>query len=209
MKLLTSQKNRLYDLIAADNHFTPNQFNINENINGFYLNYIAEDFYFKIADHGSFMVTRVPSMVKYEEAIGTSSWDDVIQFFKGWLKIIQREISSPSKWERLSKEMNNIRGIVQADNTMFSHSEYMTLTQQMKEIKESLVTISLTAEQNQAIEAKLDHLLVVANDLSKFDWQGLFIGTIISIIIQLNVTPENAHALTVMMNQVFNRLFLK
>jgi hypothetical protein len=208
MKLLNSQKNMFYDILEEIEKFSPSQFDIDDTIDEFKLIYRNTEYLFSLTENIHWNIHYIPATNKYQHITNTSSWSEVINNFRSWLYSLLKEVSQPNKWDRLAKEMNNIRGIVQADNTMFSHSEYMTLTQQMNEIKESLITISLTAEQNEAIEAKLDHLLILANELNKFDWQGLFIGTIMSIIIQLNVTPENAHALTTMMHQIFNRLFL-
>ncbi len=78
----------------------------------------------------------------------------------------------------------------------------------INQIKSSLGTINLLEEQQVAISQKLDHLIDVAKDLNKFDWKNLFIGTIISIIIQLEVNKENAALLWELIKRVFRNFLL-
>ncbi|KEQ31209.1 hypothetical protein N180_02880 [Pedobacter antarcticus 4BY] len=209
MKLLTSQKNSLYDLIELNDSFTPSQFAVIDGANQFRIQYTNSEYYFKIQKvTSSWYIDFIPGSNTYQNSTSTSLWSEVAIHFRHWVENLNREISAPDKWDRLTQEMNNLRGIIPADNTMFSHSEYLILSQQISQIKSSIAAISLTSEQNFAIESKLDHLLALANDMNKFDWQGLFIGTIISIIIQLGVTQEHAQELLAIIKQVFSGYFL-
>lgn len=63
--------------------------------------------------------------------------------------------------------------------------------------------------QQREIIIGLERLTELAKELNKFDWKNLFIGTIISITIQLNVTPDNATLLWELIQNVFSNYFLQ
>jgi hypothetical protein len=85
---------------------------------------------------------------------------------------------------------------------------HIELSSKIDQIKTSLDTIPLLEEQQIAIINQLNHLTELAKELNKFDWKNLFIGTIVSIILQLYVTRENAARLWNLIKTVFSNFFL-
>ena len=211
MKLLPSQLNELYDLIVNMGYFSPGQFSKSASGDEFTMN--GTEYYFKIFEDSnysnSFVVNYSPGETSYKAASSTVGWDKVSYYFQNWLYFLNREIVSPDKWGRLFDEMKSLIGTTPDHDLHFSHAEFLDISNKINHIKSSLEQIPLLTDQNAAIEHQLDNLLERTSSLKKFEWQNLFIGTIISIIIQLNVTPENAALLYDLIKTTFKGLFLR
>ena len=211
MELLPSQLNELYDLIVNSRHFSPTQFTKSATGDQFQLT--GTGYYFRIYENtgyaNSLVVNFSPGETLYKDASPSMAWKDVKEYFTKWLKYLKREVSSPDKWGRIFDEIQYLIGTTPNQNLGFTHEEYLTISGQMDFIKSSLEHIPLLQEQNSAIKNQLDHLLELTTELNKFDWQNLFIGTTISIIIQLGVTKENAALLYELIKRTFQGLFLK
>jgi len=104
--------------------------------------------------------------------------------------------------------VNSIKLNLNNEADKFSALEFEDLKIKVSAIKQGLNNIDLLSDQISVINEKLDHLTELAVNMNKFDWKSQFIGTIISIIIQLEVTQENAKSLWALIKQVFNNYFL-
>lgn len=210
MKLLPSQLNQLYDIIIESGNFSPSQFQKSDSGDEFRLT--GTDYYFKIFDNtgyvNSFVVNYAPGDTYYKEASSSIVWHEVSSYFNNWLYFLNREITTPDKWGRLLEEMGSLIGTTPNQNTFFTHDEFLDISNKFNYIKSSLSQIPLVQEQNVAIINQLDVLLERTSTLNKFEWQHFFIGTIVSIIIQLNVTPDNAALLYELIKRTFKGLFL-
>ncbi|WP_294304960.1 hypothetical protein [uncultured Chryseobacterium sp.] len=69
--------------------------------------------------------------------------------------------------------------------------------------------LPLLIEHQNQINIELQRVTQLALDLGKFDWTNLFVGTLMSIIIQLGVTKENANSIWLIVKQIFNNYFIK
>jgi hypothetical protein len=211
MKLLTSQKDELFDLIEASKYFSPSQFDIKE-IQQKHNDFITEirfknsDFFFMLIPEstyqGIFFTNFSPGKKSIIEATSTLDWDGGKKYINSWLEFLRRELTAENRWEKLFQEIEHIKLAPTNDQSKFTYHEYIELSET------SLSSIPLLEEQQVAIINQLNHLTVLAKDLNKFDWQNLFIGTIISIVIQLYVTRENAESLWALIKRVFSNLFL-
>ena len=121
---------------------------------------------------------------------------------------MQREVTAPNLWDKFKTEISEIKYINNFKNEKFSYSEYSDILEKIDILKTSISSIPLILNQQSEIILRLDHLSETAKELGKFDWVNLFIGTIISVVIQLNVTPENANAIWDLIKRVFNNYFL-
>jgi hypothetical protein len=129
-------------------------------------------------------------------------------YIDNWLDFLRRELTAENKWEKLLQEIEHIKYTPTADQSKFTYQEYIELTDKIEKVKASLNTIPLLEEQQVVIINQLNHLSELAKDLNKFDWKNLFIGTIISIVIQLYVTRENAEKLWTLIKLIFSNYFL-
>lgn len=217
MKLLLSQKNELYTVIEESECLTPKQFSLTETQNdrgGFAsINLKESDYTFRIfKDENyakSFFVNYIPGLGTYNEASERINWEGIIDYFHEWIGNIARELNEPNKWERLEQEISSSRISSNLDNSKFTFREYEQLKSKTIVLSQNLSSIPLLVQQQTAIKKELERITELAKDLGKFDWLNLFIGTIMSIVIQLNVTKENAALLWDLIKSSFSGYFLE
>ena len=154
------------------------------------------------------MLTSLQAKKSIIEATTTLDWDKGTGYIENWLECLKNELTAQNKWERLLQAIEHIKFVSTNDPSKFTYQEYIELTSKIDQIKISLDTIPLLEEQQLAIINQLEHLNTLAKDLNKYDWKNLFIGTIISVIIQLYVSKENADKLWHLIRSVFSNLFL-
>lgn len=218
MKLLVSQKDELYEMIDTFG-FSPTMFEFSElpsqvsaGQKTTLLNLKNSDFYYSFetayqTEIGHYSIYS-PGSGSIRETQNPGNWDWQKQYFRQWLVYLAREINAPNKWERLSKEISNLGINITDDESKFTAYEFEDLKKRMINLKESIHSIGLDPEQLNTIQTKLDHLLDLAKAMNKFDWKALFIGAIISIIIQLSLSPEVGKLLWNIIKQVFNNFIL-
>lgn len=216
MKLLNIQRNELFDNITAYG-LSPSQFTLSEINSTMSENEIAtvlrlnnSKFYFMFETYQSenHYLYFSPGQGKYTGENLAEDWDEVISCFHEWLNVLFQEITAEDKWTRLENEVKGLKINFTDDQDKFSANEYIHLKEQISTLKDGVQKIGLTQEQTQAIINKLDHLTELATEMNKFDWKSMFIGTIVSIIIQLSVTPQNAMTLWTLIKQVFSTFIL-
>jgi hypothetical protein len=216
MKLLTSQKNSIFELIEEVDFFSHNQFElIEKDITGVYHTHIEyktnKDFYFRFIDSNyvnSLFVNYSPGDEQMMDATTNITWSQTLNIFDNWLYYLQREVTSPNLWQQFKTEISDIKYINNFNNQQFSFSEYTEISGKIDVLINNLSSIPLILDQQNEIILRLEHLNEKAKDLGKFDWINLFVGTIISVVIQLNVTPDNANAIWDLIKRVFNNYFL-
>jgi hypothetical protein len=221
MKLLTSQKNILFELIQKT-EFSPLNFEFKDIPSEKYMGQPATelrlkktDYFFRfetgprsISDHHAVFA---PGLNTFTEELYSNDWDVQVKIVKDWLRNLSREISSPNKWERLQNEIKhiNITNDIDSNEEKFTVTEFEELEQRINTLKSEIIKIELTESQINTINSKLDHLTTLAKVMNRFDWKSLFIGTIISIIIQLEVNPNNAKLLWSYIRSIFSNYFLQ
>ncbi|SEA03150.1 hypothetical protein SAMN05443667_101674 [Flavobacterium gillisiae] len=216
MKLLTSQKNSLFEIIQNFEFFSHNQFEIIEDdVMGSYTTYIEykanKGFNFRFLDseyNNTLYVNYSPGYEQMTDCTSQIDWNQTLNVFINWLDYLQREVTSPNLWKQFKNEISEIKLLNNFNNQKFSFSEYNEISEKIDVLKNCLSEIPLILNQQNAIILRLDHLSETAKDLGKFDWVNLFVGTIISVVIQLNVTPENTTAIWDLIKRVFNNYFL-
>lgn len=218
MKLLISQKDTIYDLIESAG-LSPSQFELIEIKSEISPGEIASKLVFKNSDYffafenhpNTFMVfysVFCPGGSEYVVHLNSSTWQRQQASVRQWLSNLLREIHTPNKWERLSQEIAEISVNFIDGEGKFSVREFEELQQKISALQEKINELGLLPEQLSAISNKLDHLTDLAKDMNKFDWKSLFIGTLVSIIIQLTITPENARSLWELVKQIFENALL-
>ncbi len=212
MKLLTSQKNKIYNYITSKHYFSPNQFKLEEHDSITIIKFLNSPYYFKFindTEYVGFFVNYSPGQENFLEVTPNVSWELGFQHLVSWLMNLERELEVPNLWERFEMEISGINLRSNFDNnTKFTVSEYEIISKKLDSISEGILSIPLLEQQQQEILINLERLNEFAKELNKFDWKNLFIGTFISIIIQLNVTPENASELWKLIKNIFNDYFL-
>ena len=218
MRLLPSQKDALYDLIEQ-NRLSPSQFEFVESESKRTHGALATNLLFKGSDFFFSFETIAnsemphfsiysPGEFAYEETAYPGSWVPQYERVSNWLLFLKREINTPNKWDRLYSEISGIYLKTDNDSSKFTIHEFEDLQNKISNIKSGFQKIGLPSEQLLVFNDKLDYLISQAKEMNKFDWKSLFIGTIISIIIQLAVSPENAKEIWEIVKKTFSNYLL-
>jgi hypothetical protein len=216
MKLLGTQKNELFEVIE-ESRLSPILFelverkNPNNQVDLTSVKYKNSDFYFHIAKAGAnanISCSFSPGKEKYNDWETAYNWAHVTNIFRSWLPHLEREINVEDKWSRFNEQVNNLNISFPNDSNKFSANEYQELKSKLLLLQHRLNEVELLPDQLTFMTVKIDHLTELAVQMNKFDWNGLFIGTMISIIIQLGVNQQNAAHIWQLIKQIFANYFL-
>lgn len=208
MRITNFQKKELSDI------FKRNGLNVVDfETSGEYQEFIIKFKY----DYFSFTIVKVKDDV-YSLSIlaidrknphsSSENWGNLITKFDNWTKQVSRELVSPTGWE--SFENTNFLNAEFGDlNTSFNETEKIQTKQSILELKEKILLLNLPPNKLEIIENKLDNLTLKVDELNKFDWKSLFIGTIASLIMTLVIPPEASGILWEYIKSSFNNLKIK
>lgn len=208
IKLLKSQKNDLYKAIESSKHYTPSQFEYVEVGEKVSLLHKTTGERFDIReDMPGYWITYEPGFLSSYDSY-TIPWEGMEEYIHTWLTNLHRENSVPDLWEELQKNVEIANVSTFQTNTGFTISEYELLKTKIEALSTNINMLPLLAEQQVEIIKQINRVTELAEKLGKFDWTNLFVGTIISIIIQLNVTRENAQAIWDLVRGIFKDYLL-
>ena len=216
MKLRVTQKNLLFEIIEA-HKIPPTYFNFREITEGFAgpvlstIELKESNFYFKLMQGSNGInLEYCPGQITYTEENRAKTWEGVVPLFYQWLQITEDEILVEDYWERFEKSINSSQVQVTDNliNDKFSVSEFLDLQKKVIKLKDGFKTLELSAVQVDTLNQKLDQLLKHATDLGKVDWRNLFIGSFVTVIVQLSLSQNEGRAIWELIRQTFNNLFL-
>lgn len=216
MILLQSQKNDLFDCIE-DAGLSPAQFSFSQspsevipNKTATVLNFNKSEFYYKFdtGRKGNHFAIFSPAEEKFADKQYPGPWRLQLDYFHNWLNYLKREIEAPDKWARLNDEILKLDMSNEESQSQFTAQEFEEVNRKIEFLKERISEHELLTEYQDVVNSKLDFLIDQAKVMTKFDWKSLFIGTIISITIQLSVNEESANALWGIIKEVFNQFLL-
>ncbi|MDA3880565.1 MAG: hypothetical protein PF436_09270 [Prolixibacteraceae bacterium] len=156
-------------------------------------------------DHYAFYC---PGRDAHTEDEFTQTWSTQKSSFRRWLYYLKRELETPNKWDRLNTEIQSLKLNIIAEEGKFSFKEYEELKSKLHILTGQISNSNIPLNQINILNAKIDHLTDLARDMDKFDWKSLFIGSIVSIVIQLGLTQENAQLIWHFIKITFNNYFL-
>jgi len=216
MKLLLSQRDTLYEYIE-NRGLSPAQFEFEEKPSDYsssstatILKYKNSEYHFtfETVNNARQMALFCPGSDIHTGIADGLEWSYTLQYFGTWISNLLKELNTPNKWARLQSEIGGLSLKYSEEDGKFSFKEYEELQMKIEVLKGGLSTIDLLPDQIKTINEKLDHLMIMAKDMGKFDWKGLFIGTIVNTVIQLAVTQSSTLALWNLIKQAFNNYFL-
>lgn len=219
MKLLTTQKDEIYDLIVKQ-QLSPSQFKFSEipSVTG-HSNVATKLFYkdnpdfFFIFDSGAQAMNPhwcmyAPAGDRFEKREYPGGWSGIRVNIEKWLTFLKREIESENKWQKLEEELNKFNFKFENNNDQFSVVEYEEICMKIDLIKERIPTLGLEAGQLNRIEKSLDYLKDKAKVMGKFDWKTLFVGTVVNLALDLAMPTETINAFIKLIKDTLNQLFL-
>ena len=131
---------------------------------------------------------------KESDVSHVNTWEQVVEVFKEWLKLVVEEHLEPDLWDSAETAKALMpQSIEQIENTVFSADEVSRITRSINELQAHLVaTGHLNAAQKSFITARLQHLNESASRLGRKDWITLAIGTLTNIVVGVALAPEAA-----------------
>ena len=208
MKLLKGQRNQLFEEIEKIN-LPPASFTMSSDV--FFLRFNSPEKYYFIANelsHPNFaQLDFSPGQNKLVEKVYAKTWNELIQLFSFWLSYLKREITTIDKWSFLSEELKNLNLIENQDFAKFTYEEFVQIENKINRLKESLPKLIVEKDKIDTLNSNLNHLIEQAKHNSKYDWRNLFIGTVISVIIQLTLSQEQGKELWDLIKNIFTNYF--
>jgi hypothetical protein len=214
MKLLVYQKNHVFDIIEKCG-LNPIQFDLTESkIDGKVESQIKvknHDYYFKFKDYNdpNYYIAYCPQKEIFNEVSRVvQNWGDVINSLSYWIGIIQLELNNPDKWKQFYYETSKLKIVNNESNNPFTAFEYDELREKIEILKNKIASLNLLPEQVDAINKKLSHLELLAKTLSKHDWNDIFIGAMVGLILHLTLPPELNQMIWRFIQETFSTLLL-
>ncbi len=138
------------------------------------------------------------------------SWSDLKIKFSNWLDFVEREFIQIDEWSLIEQEVNQneLLQIQSFNNEAFLDFEKEIVKNRIKALRNKFYELGFANSDLDFINEKLNLLIENTERLNKFDWKSLFLGTIISIIIQLSISQEQGHQIWRFIHDLFNNLFL-
>ena len=197
--LLNSQANEILNLVMSqgmdpsDFKWEQTESNITAGLYVSKLLHKATGSFFKFdLNKGNHHCTFSPGKDKLKDSNYPGSWELQIDYVKGWLSYLKREIASPNLWETISQQSllkSDIEKI--QSNELFTPEEINHIQSSIREIKDYvLATYSLTESNKLFLENKLDYLVDSSKRLGRKDWIIILIGIITNIVMSLSFAPE-------------------
>lgn len=220
MKLLLSQKNDFFEMIEQSKELNPNQFSYIEKtgregdnyVDYFAIKHKSSDFYFRVDKviYNDYRITFSPGYMEYYSASQCNSIDGSYGYFNGWLSYLEREINQVDKWGRMNEDFEGFNFLlINEDTNKFTASEFIEASAKLLILKEEIKKLNfLNTKQLELIDFKIDKLTEKLTTMDKFDWQSLFIGTFISILLQLSLSQEQGKELMGVLKRIFSTYFV-
>jgi hypothetical protein len=138
------------------------------------------------------------------------SWQDQIDVCRGWLRTLAKEVAAPDLWASITADRSLVVALSYAedDNSSFSQIEQQNIAVQLAEIKSLIIaSTQLGQEKIGLVEGRLAYLQDSSQRLGRKDWRILTLGVVVTIILQLTLSPENARELWGLISILLVRLF--
>ena len=214
MELLLSQTNELFNALAQS-AVSPNLFDTStehdKHQSGFFITYKPDDkykFYVFGGNDGKYVVKYSPGYSTVEQVAPNTRWKDVVGACSRWAEYLNREISQEDMWDKVKAAVASTIGGSFEVNGKFSIREFEELNSRMIQLKSAVSKLPVFKEQAATINAKLDHILSHAKDLSKYDWQSMFIGGVWTLLVVMVLPQDINNEIWRLIKQFFNGLIL-
>ena len=120
-------------------------------------------------------------------------WPRVLSEARGWFGDLRREIDAPDLWELASSQQRAWLGPVSDadEDRRFQQPEAKEIKKQLDEIEALLLKTFVKAERDRVyVRRELKYLRDGLDRLSRRDWKGIVVSTLIGIATNLAVDTE-------------------
>ncbi|MCJ8288373.1 MAG: hypothetical protein HRT58_21885 [Crocinitomicaceae bacterium] len=221
--MLKQYKNQLFDIIRRSEldfeQFVYDQ----EKSDLFSISYRDSPFQFHIGisedSHDRFDFSRTLFAPGYPTSDpfpheGYFDFGTLLNNVKQWINDINRyieEIEEIDLWDEYNKgnDSLNIEKIEFNDQVQFNTEEKVQVRMALNEFQSLILQkFELSESQISIVSDRIEHLCDLSEDLTKFDWKGVAISTLISITIALSLDTEGGKQLIELFKQVFSAIKL-
>ena len=133
--------------------------------------------------------------------------------FDEWLnsvaKVYLDDLNSPDLWQMLESTRSDVMRETEAPDysESFSEEDKVQLRLSINEFRLLVVNnFNPNKEELAAINDRLEYLSAAMDKHNKFDWKGIAIHTVITIIVTLALNPEQSQQLFQLFKQVFSNI---
>src|SRR5436190_4214006 len=134
MKLLQSQKNKLFDILEEED-LSPSSFEIYEDISQTgvtpILRHKTQEYSISFQNTGTpdtYVLKYIPGEDSFNQEKWVTGWQQVTPIVRGWAQAVGLELTEPDKWKRLEEEVKQIRISESKEGDKFNALEYDELT---------------------------------------------------------------------------------
>ncbi len=146
--------------------------------------------------------------------VSQASFNSVLRAFKEWLlkyakDFIEDEVEGIDLWSPVEafKSITGTSGTSSEDDAKFTPQEKEHVRQSTQRFRQLIIqNFKPTKEQQQHIDSQLDYLVNAVDRLSRRDWRGVALSTIISIGINLTVDTAKGDYLLKLFMEAFNQV---
>lgn len=138
------------------------------------------------------------------------NWASVPDKVKLWAEEVRHDVDTPDLWAELRRNPGVLTGAGYEDleNTPFTPDEQAEILEKLGEIKGLAERADTLSEQQKlSVEAKLDALAEAAARAGRRDWQLMFGGVILGLILQQLVPQEVTSTIVEMVGNGLGHLF--
>lgn len=142
-----------------------------------------------------------------------NDWDDLAKSFKSWLTDIVKpyldDINTPDLWQILQETLSHTKyeSGTPEDFESFSDEDKIRIRLSLNDFRLLIVNnFNPNKKELESIDSRIKYLSNAMDKHNKFDWKGIAINTIFSIIIVLSLSPEQGNQLFQLFKQVFSRI---
>ena len=143
-------------------------------------------------------------------SVGIQELSDI---FREWLNDVVKpyldEVNTPDLWQNLEDMRSDVMRETGAPDysESFSEEEKIQLRLSINEFRLLIKNnFNPNKEELAAINDRLEYLSDAIDKRNKFDWKGIAIHTVITIIVTLALNPEQSHQLFQLFKQVFSNI---
>jgi hypothetical protein len=187
----------------------PGEFDWEGDVGQSRLRHVPSGAYFVFeGDYGQFVGTYKSGELP-EQSYEVFSVPALIQRVESWLRELKFDLATPDLWAELRRERELLGGAYEeVENTPFTPEEQTEISRQLREIKEyAKERHSLSEEQMESLETRLDYLEEATGRLGRIDWRTAFVGAIVEFILVAALPPETARDIFLMGVRTLGHLF--
>ena len=194
MGLAKWKRNQVFEAIQAAG-LAPEGFDWGSGADESWVRHLSSEAYFVFGGIPGRYVARYVAGDDPVEEREALSWQAQMKHVERWLRAVKLDIEMPDLWAELQRETELLGATADEaiENTPFTPDEREEISERLQEMRAyAKRTYSLSEEQMRVLEAKLDYLAAAAGRLGRIDWRGLFVGTMLTLVLTAALPPESA-----------------